>query len=70
MRQLDGIKTVDIIEDQGTTRMDVTVDSQSQLDFAELPNRLIAQGFRLKAMQVEPINLETAFMRLTKGLVS
>ena len=70
LRQLDGITTVEVVEDQGTTRIDVTIDSQSQLDYAELPNRLIAQGFRLKAMQAEPINLETAFMRLTKGLVS
>ncbi len=70
LRQLDGVTTADVVEDQGSTRIDVTLDSQSQLDFAELPNRLIAQGFRLKAMQTEPINLETAFMRLTKGLVS
>jgi hypothetical protein len=37
---------------------------------SELPSRLIAQGFRLTSMMPEQVNLETAFMRLTKGLVA
>jgi ABC-2 type transport system ATP-binding protein len=52
------------------TRIDVTIDPDSTLDTSELPNRLIAKGFRITLMQGEQINLETAFMRLTKGLVS
>ncbi len=37
--------------------------------FTDLPNILINQGFRIAQFTEEPVNLETAFMRLTKGLV-
>jgi hypothetical protein len=36
----------------------------------DLPARLVTGGFRLLAMHEEPVNLETAFMRLTKGMVA
>lgn len=35
----------------------------------DLPNILVNNGFRLTKFDEEPVNLETAFMRLTKGLV-
>lgn len=35
-----------------------------------LPNRLITRGFRIASLQPEAVNLETAFIRLTKGLVA
>ncbi len=69
LRDVDGIRTVDVISENGRNRIDVTIDASSTLDQSELPNRLIAQGFRITSMQAEQINLETAFMRLTKGLV-
>jgi ABC-2 type transport system ATP-binding protein len=69
LRSVDGIRTVDVISENDRNRIDVTVDASSTLDQSELPNRLIAQGFRITSMQGEQINLETAFMRLTKGLV-
>lgn len=37
---------------------------------SELPACLIAQGYRVSSLQQEQVNLETAFMRLTKGIVS
>ncbi len=69
LRTVDGIRTVDVVNNNGQTRIDITIDSSSSLDQSEIPNRLIAQGFRITSMQGEHINLETAFMRLTKGLV-
>ena len=69
LRTVDGIKSVDVVSENGTDRIDITIDANSTLDQSEIPNRLIAQGFRLTLMQGEQINLETAFMRLTKGLV-
>jgi ABC-2 type transport system ATP-binding protein len=36
---------------------------------SDIPNVLINQGFRITKFTEEPVNLETAFMRLTKGLV-
>jgi len=69
LRTVDGIQNVDLINENGCSRIDITIDSHATLDISEIPNRLIAQGFRMTSMQGEQINLETAFMRLTKGLV-
>ena len=38
-------------------------------DYSFVPARLVNAGFRLTMMKEEEANLETAFMRLTKGLV-
>ncbi len=38
-------------------------------DYSFVPARLVTAGFRLTMMKEEEANLETAFMRLTKGLV-
>lgn len=38
-------------------------------DYSFVPARLIQAGYRLTMMREEEVNLETAFMRLTKGLV-
>ncbi|MBL8763834.1 MAG: ABC transporter ATP-binding protein [Phycisphaerae bacterium] len=47
----------------------VSIAADAKLDLSDLPNLLMNQGFRLVKFTEEPINLETAFMRLTKGLV-
>jgi ABC-2 type transport system ATP-binding protein len=67
---VNGIISVDLIQEDGLNRIDLTIDPGSGLPISELPNRLIAQGFRLSSIHEEKVNLETAFMRLTKGLVS
>ncbi len=38
-------------------------------DYSFVPARLIQAGFRLTMLKEEEANLETAFMRLTKGMV-
>jgi ABC-2 type transport system ATP-binding protein len=70
LTKVKGITKVDLTQHDGTPRIDVTIDPQSGLMVSELPNRLIAQGFRLVSLMPEQVNLETAFMRLTKGLVA
>ncbi|MBT8484673.1 MAG: ABC transporter ATP-binding protein [Phycisphaerales bacterium] len=70
LTQVSGINQVDITHHNGEPRIDVTIDPDSGLEVSELPSRLIAQGFRIVTLQQEQVNLETAFMRLTKGLVS
>ncbi len=69
LRSVQGITLVELVHENDRTRIAVTIDSTAVLDVSELPNRLIAQGYRLVSMQGEQVNLETAFMRLTKGLV-
>ena len=39
-------------------------------DFSELPTILIEAGFRLTSFKEDEINLETAFMHLTKGITA
>ena len=38
-------------------------------DWSFVPARLVQSGFRLTLLKEEEVNLETAFMRLTKGMV-
>ncbi|HVW00356.1 MAG TPA: ABC transporter ATP-binding protein [Planctomycetaceae bacterium] len=38
-------------------------------DYSDLPTQLITAGFKLTLFREEELNLETAFMELTKGLV-
>lgn len=70
LRNVPGVKEVDITQNNGVSRIDIVIDPESGLPISDIPNRLITQGFRLTSMQEEQVNLETAFMRLTKGLVS
>lgn len=70
LRSVHGISQVEITEHEGVERLDVLVDPEAGLEISELPNRLIAQGFRISGFYKEQVNLETAFMRLTKGLVA
>ncbi len=39
------------------------------LDYSDLPTLLLESGFKLTLFREEEVNLETAFMELTKGLV-
>jgi ABC-2 type transport system ATP-binding protein len=49
------------------SEMIVAALKQGTLDYSELPTRLIQAGFSLKLFREEEVNLETAFMELTKG---
>jgi len=39
-------------------------------DYSEIPELLISTGIRLLAIHEDEINLETAFMTLTRGITS
>jgi ABC-2 type transport system ATP-binding protein len=38
-------------------------------DYTFIPQLLLQHGFQLTLLKEEEVNLETAFMRLTKGIV-
>src|SRR5690606_13945279 len=38
-------------------------------DYTFIPHRLLSAGFKLTLLREEEVNLETAFMRMTKGIV-
>jgi len=67
---VQGVTTVDLLQDRDEPVIELTLDGNTIGDLSDLPSRLVASGFRIRSFQPEPLNLETAFMRLTKGLVS
>jgi ABC-2 type transport system ATP-binding protein len=69
LAKVKGVTRIEVVDTEGGQRIDVSIDPESGFRISEIPSRLIANGFRLSSMQQEAVNLETAFMRLTKGLV-
>ncbi|MFU8830139.1 MAG: ABC transporter ATP-binding protein [Phycisphaerales bacterium] len=79
LHQVAGVKKVELSEDDGNSSfargngqravIHVTVDDAMLPSISDIPNRLINAGFRLTSFTEESVNLETAFMRLTQGLV-
>lgn len=71
-----GVDKVRIVAGDGTAAgggngriLHVEYNQGSGRSYTDLPNILINNGYRLTQFSEEPVNLETAFMRLTKGLV-
>ncbi|MEZ6212492.1 MAG: ABC transporter ATP-binding protein [Phycisphaerales bacterium] len=78
IHQMPGVKRIALTdEDDPTSRtngarrpvLQVTMDEAGATDPSDIPSRLINAGFRIVRFTEEPVNLETAFMRLTQGLV-
>ena len=66
------VSTVDggiTVNGKPTPLFQVAFDDAKGHTFTDLPNVLVNQGFRIAQFTEEPVNLETAFMRLTKGPV-
>ena len=59
---------VDNVSVSANTVIDVTLHPETD-DYSELPSALLDAKFKLKLFREEEVNLETAFMELTKGLV-
>ena len=64
IEQADEVESVTI--DNGTILATLVPEV---LDYTALPTMLIERGFRIEMFREEDVNLETAFMHLTKGLV-
>ena len=64
LEQHDGVQSLEI--KNGTIMATLNSDV---LDYSELPTMLLESGFKLTLFREEEVNLETAFMELTKGLV-
>ncbi|MGB1124696.1 MAG: ABC transporter ATP-binding protein [Phycisphaeraceae bacterium] len=63
LKQMDGVVGVE----RGGAVLKVSLDENHSA--ADVAGRLVHDGFRLMRLEEEQVNLETAFMRLTKGLV-
>lgn len=77
LHQVPGVKRISIEEDDSGARSNgsprrvihVAFEESAAHMASDIPSRLINAGFRLTLFTEEKVNLETAFMRLTQGLV-
>ncbi len=70
LNDVRGVKKIALAEgDGGAPEIHLALSDDATIDVTELPSRLISAGFRLRSFSEEPVNLETVFMRLTKGLI-
>ena len=77
LREIPGVKRVSVEEEDdpsvaGDARRPVLVvgfEESGVHHASDIPSRLVNAGFRLTTFPDEKVNLETAFMRLTQGLV-
>jgi len=79
LASLQGVTEVGVIDGDGETIasgehggrrfIEVTIADDAVRSIGDLPNALVNNGFRITRFTEEQINLETAFMRLTQGLV-
>ncbi|MFY9256562.1 MAG: ABC transporter ATP-binding protein [Fuerstiella sp.] len=65
LEQCDSVEKVNITNKQ---LLEVTLNADIE-DYSDIPSNLISNGFALTLFREEEVNLETAFMELTKGLV-
>jgi ABC-2 type transport system ATP-binding protein len=63
LEQSDLVESVSIAKEQHVVTLKKGVE-----DYSELSSLLIGSGYRLKLFREEEVNLESAFMALTKGL--
>lgn len=76
LQTMPGVEKVAIVQGDGTASgggsgrlIHAQFDDRMGGNYTDIPNVLINNGLRMTHFQEEPVNLETAFMRLTKGLV-
>jgi len=65
LQQHDAVERVDIRDGHLTVAL-----REGTQDYSDLPTLLIQAGFKLTLFREEEINLETAFMALTKGITA
>ena len=65
IEQYDAVESVNITKDE---LLEITL-SENVEEYSEIPSAIISQGFALTLFREEEVNLETAFLQLTKGLV-
>jgi len=65
LQQHDAVERVDIRDGHLTVAL-----REGTQDYSDLPTLLIEAGFKLTLFREEEINLETAFMALTKGITA
>jgi len=66
---LESHPAVEAVDVGSDGELSVTLRAEVQ-DYSELPAALVQAGFKLRLFKPEEVNLETAFMELTKGITA
>lgn len=66
---LPGIAKVKLDRDGGSEILRLMLDQNNPIEPSEIPARLVTAGFRLREFRRSRVDLEMAFMHLTKGIV-
>jgi ABC-2 type transport system ATP-binding protein len=81
LQKVPGVKKIVVVDGETTGALGassnghrtqvlhITFEEAPGHSYTDLPNILINNGFRITKFTEEAVNLETAFMRLTKGMV-
>lgn len=75
LKSVPGIRSIALAEPSATNGADgqrilrLVLEDGAVAGISDIPNRLVNGGFRITHFAEEPVSLETAFMKLTKGLV-
>ncbi len=75
LEQHHSVHQVDIQEENGKKLIRISLGKDSDLaggldDYCDLPTLLIEHGYKIRSFKEDEINLETAFMTLTKGITA
>ncbi|MCL2005249.1 MAG: ABC transporter ATP-binding protein [Planctomycetaceae bacterium] len=71
LEQHQSVSQIEIQTVLGAPRMRVSLNKEQGLDdYCDLPTLLVQHGFKIRSFKEDEINLETAFMTLTKGITA
>lgn len=65
LEQVDATESINVAHNQ---MIELTLNAEVE-DYSSIPTSLVGAGFAITLFREEEVNLETAFMELTKGLV-
>jgi ABC-2 type transport system ATP-binding protein len=71
LEQHPSVGTVEIMTTSDKQRIRVSLNKDQGLDdYCDLPTLLVQNGFKIRSFKEDDVNLETAFMTLTKGITA
>ena len=71
LEQHPSVSSVEIMSVSGKQYIRLSLAKEQGLnDYSDLPTLLVQNGFRIRSFKEDEINLETAFMTLTKGITA
>ncbi|MBL0920794.1 MAG: ABC transporter ATP-binding protein [Phycisphaerales bacterium] len=69
LQRTPGVARIAVVDSDHGPQINVTLDDAAPGDPSDFPSRLVNAGFRVTHFAEEQVDLETVFMRLTRGLV-